>query len=138
MAFTWYSESFDLYPYLLEKLQQGQVWGLWRSKDFPTGLPTHRYRSIRSTNPPHTGFKTHAGTLYNLILPQLHKSKHGHLPAQLHCVDLTTEYWDTRFNMYDFCEPHIRQGRLDDTQMNIVMVLKKFGVPQLSGKKEDS
>lgn len=117
MGHTWYGIDIDLYPYIKEKFQQGQVWEMV-SGNLSMKRFSHRVHKIEEG--PSIQFETHAGTFYNVLLPQIRKSK----LTQIMCVEVHTAYWDAEKGAYQFCEPYILQGRPDDTKMRIKIVLK--------------
>ncbi len=120
MAFMWYGLEIDLYPYLKEKFQQGLVWAVV-TQNLPTKNLHHLwYRRNKGSTLPSVEFVTHAGTFYNVLLPQIRQSE----LTQIMCVEVFTEYWNKERGAYQFCEPYIRRGRPDDTKMKIKIVLK--------------
>lgn len=120
MAFTWYGLEIDLYPYLKEKFQQGLVWAVVTQNLPAKNLHHLWYRRNKGGALPSVEFVTHAGTFYNVLLPQIRKSE----LTQIMCVEVFTEYWNEERGAYQFCETYIRQGRPDDTEMKIKIVLK--------------
>lgn len=128
MRWTWYGVEIALYPYLKEKAQQGQVWGL-EARNVPGDAETDRaFQKLQSLGEkavsPQFKFETHAGTFYNVLLPQIRKSKYTQI---LGCKFETSRWVDGpggKKGGYQYCEPLIRQGITNDTKMKVIVTIK--------------
>lgn len=76
--------------------------------------------ATRERKTPTFVFVTHAGTLYNVILPQIRQ----HKQTQIMCGEVLTQRWNEESKEYQFCEPYIRQDLPDDTKMVVEIRLK--------------
>lgn len=111
LVWLWWGIELDLYPYFTEKVQQGLIWR-FLAQELPEGET--------STACPTFNFETHAGTFYDVLLPQIRQSNF----AQVMCCVVTTRRWNAERGEYLFCDPYARRGIPRNTKMKVKIQLK--------------